>query len=217
MKKIDASLKEMFSELGKHDDIARKALRTAQVQSAWKNAIEEVYKDAAALVLQHINAVYILSADTPVFGDRDGVPRKKTSAAANPVPSSDTGTQLVVYADDSLIRSDLDARQEFLKLYLNKQGEHVETFHVLPSRFGMHERHPFVADQTPADSLKPQERERACDSEGNQIEQQTKSKLAPELQEKAEHVENPAVQASLLRAMDADLTRNNPSHKKNTH
>ena len=54
-----------------------------------------------------------------------------------------TGAQLVVYADDSLIRSDLDARQEFLKMKLKEQGEHVETFKILPSRFEMKAHHPF--------------------------------------------------------------------------
>ncbi|MFQ9180755.1 MAG: phosphoadenosine phosphosulfate sulfotransferase [Eggerthella lenta] len=98
---------------------------------AWRNAVEAVYKDAAQMVLDHVNAVYIMAADEVV----KGTPTRASHAG--------TGAQLVVYADDSLIRSDLDARQEFLKMKLKEQGEHVETFKILPSRFEMKARHPF--------------------------------------------------------------------------
>lgn len=55
-------------------------------------------------------------------------------------------TLLVVYCDDAMVRSDLDARQEMLKMHLNRQGEHVEAFSIKPARFDMKARHPFRED-----------------------------------------------------------------------
>ena len=42
-----------------------------------------------------------------------------------------------------MIRSDIDARQEMLKIRLNEQGEHVALFSIKPARFDMKARHPF--------------------------------------------------------------------------
>ena len=38
------------------------------VNVAWRNAVEAVYKDAAQMVLDHVNAVYIMAADEVVKG-----------------------------------------------------------------------------------------------------------------------------------------------------
>lgn len=208
MKKIGAGVKELMAALGGTDDVARKAARAAEVNVVWRNAVEAVYGDAASLVLAHVNAVYILDADAVVAGSRDG------SSRARPIPEAGNcrppqskkqqpagGAQLVVYSDDSLIRSDIDARQEFLKMRLREQGEHVETFKILPSRFDMKARHPFVAKEdagaaqslrsaggeAPSEPLTPQQRE--------QLEQQ------------ALQVENPSVRSALLKAIDADMKR----------
>ena len=131
MRKLGESINELMAALAAGDDASRKAQRAAAVNVAWRNAVEAVYKDAAQMVLDHVNAVYIMAADEVV----KGTPTRASHAG--------TGAQLVVYADDSLIRSDLDARQEFLKMKLKEQGEHVETFKILPSRFEMKARHPF--------------------------------------------------------------------------
>lgn len=209
MKKIGSGVKELMAALGGTDDVSRKAARAAEVNVVWRNAVEAVYGDAASLVLSHVNAVYILDADAVVAGSRDG------SSRARPAPEAGTcrppqskkhhqagGAQLVVYSDDSLIRSDIDARQEFLKMRLREQGEHVETFKILPSRFDMKARHPFAAkegierteagsrpgvDEAPSEPLTPQQRE--------QLEQQ------------ALQVENPSVRSALLKAIDADMKR----------
>lgn len=131
MRKLGESINELMAALAAGDDASRKAQRAAAVNVAWRNAVEAVYKDAAQMVLDHVNAVYIMAADEVVKG------------ATTKASHTGTGAQLVVYADDSLIRSDLDARQEFLKMKLKGQGEHVETFKILPSRFEMKARHPF--------------------------------------------------------------------------
>ena len=106
MRKLGESINELMDALAAGDDASRKAQRAAAVNVAWRNAVEAVYKDAAQMVLDHVNAVYIMAADEVVKG------------ATTKASHTGTGAQLVVYADDSLIRSDLDARQEFLKMKL---------------------------------------------------------------------------------------------------
>lgn len=110
MRKLGESINELMAALAAGDDASRKAQRAAAVNVAWRNAVEAVYKDAAQMVLDHVNAVYIMAADEVVKG------------ATTKASHTGTGAQLVVYADDSLIRSDLDARQEFLKMKLKNKA-----------------------------------------------------------------------------------------------
>lgn len=186
MRKLGVSISELMSTLAVGDDVARKAQRAAAVNVAWRNAVEAVYKDAAEMVLDHVNAVYIMGADEVVAG---------APAKAQPVG---TGSQLVVYSDDSLIRSDLDARQEFLKMKLKEQGEHVDTFRILPSRFDMKARHPFRRPADPAC---------AADALASTAEQPPREPLSPEqqaaLDESVQSVENDAVRRALERAIQA--------------
>lgn len=209
MKKIGAGVKELMAALGGADDVARKAARAAEVNVVWRNAVEAVYGDAAALVLSHVNAVYILDADAVVAGSRDG------SSRARPTPEASTcqplqakkqrpaaGAQLVVYSDDSLIRSDIDARQEFLKMRLREQGEHVETFKILPSRFDMKARHPFAAAEGDAH---PAPTPRLGD--GEPLSEPLSPQQLEQLKQQALQVENPSVRNALLKAIDADMKR----------
>ena len=113
-----------------------------------------------------------------------------------------TGAQLVVYADDSLIRSDLDARQEFLKMKLKEQGEHVETFKILPSRFEMKARHPF----------RRAEEDGAVERAARASREETpRTPLSPEeeaaLEASVGAVESPMVRRALERAIRADKNR----------
>lgn len=187
--KIGNALNDLMAQLAAGDDASRKAQRSAAVNVAWRNAVEAVYKDAAEMVLAHVNAVYIMGADEVVAGA--------------PVKTSRTGTgsQLVVYSDDSMIRSDLDARQEFLKMKLKEQGEHVETFRILPSRFEMKSRHPFARAEDA----------RSSNGAARTLEGPARPTLTPEEQElldaSVEAVENPAVRAALARAIHADTHR----------
>lgn len=189
MRKLGESINELMTVLAAGDDASRKAQRAAAVNVAWRNAVEAVYKDAAEMVLDHVNAVYIMAADEVV----KGAPTKASHTG--------TGAQLVVYSDDSLIRSDLDARQEFLKMKLKEQGEHVETFKILPSRFDMKSRHPFrraeagggarsarpVRDEAPRVPLTPEEQ--------------------AALEASVDAVESPTVRRALERAIRADKNR----------
>lgn len=207
MKKIEQGVKEIIQTLTSDtDDITKKAARNAIVQVAWKNAVEEVYKDpdAIAFILDHINAVYILAADAIIYGDRDGVSRKKTTPIEKKGSAvKKKGAQLVVYVDDSLVRSDLDARQEFLKMKLREQGEYVETFKILPSRFDMKTRFPYrKKEEQPSDYLEQTETA------------PFDSKLIKEVHTHAESVENDAVRAALIRAINADTNRKSPNNTK---
>lgn len=190
MRKLGESINELMTVLAAGDDAWRKAQRAAAVNVAWRNAVEAVYKDAAEMVLNHVNAVYIMAADEVV----KGAPTKASHTG--------TGAQLVVYSDDSLIRSDIDARQEFLKMKLKEQGEHVETFKILPSRFDMKARHPFrraEADGGGTRSARPVR------------DEAPRVPLTPEeqaaLEASVDAVESPTVRRALERAIRADKNR----------
>ena len=90
-----------------------------------------VFKDAAPLVLEHTNAVYVLSGEQGSDVRRFDRPASETRGRAV------EGTVLVVYADDSMVRSELDNRQELLKMKFNEQGENVELFKIR----SLHPRH----------------------------------------------------------------------------
>ena len=187
MRKLGDSINELMAALAAGDDASRKAQRAAAVNVAWRNAVEAVYKDAAQIVLDHVNAVYIMAADEVVKG--------ATTKAG-------TGAQLVVYADDSLIRSDLDARQEFLKMKLKEEGEHVETFKILPSRFEMKARHPFRRPEADGATARSARTDR---------EETPRTPLSPEeeaaLEASVGAVESPTVRRALERAIRADKNR----------
>ena len=190
MRKLGESINELMAALAAGDDASRKAQRAAAVNVAWRNAVEAVYKDAAQMVLDHVNAVYIMAADEVV----KGTPTRASHAG--------TGAQLVVYADDSLIRSDLDARQEFLKMKLKEQGEHVETFKILPSPFEMKARHPFRRAEENGVAV------RAARANREEI---PRTPLSPEeeaaLEASVGAVESPTVRRALERAIRADKNR----------
>ena len=180
MRKLGESINELMAALAAGDDASRKAQRAAAVNVAWRNAVEAVYKDAAQMVLDHVNAVYIMAADEVVKG------------ATTKASHTGTGAQLVVYADDSLIRSDLDARQEFLKM----------KFKILPSRFEMKAHHPF----------RRAEEDGAVERAARASREETpRTPLSPEeeaaLEASVGAVESPTVRRALERAIRADKNR----------
>lgn len=120
MNTLQEKLSAVFSELPIKDEAALKMRRALVVQGLFRDAIEQVYKESAPYILSHINAVYI---------------------------TTDKGTntkELIIYADDSLIRADLDARQEFIKAALFPRGEEISTTRLVASRGNMKKHHPFV-------------------------------------------------------------------------
>ena len=197
MKSLGDGIKELMAAFGSGQDSASRARRAAAVNVVWRKAVEAVYKDAAQMVLDHVNAVYVMRAQ-----DVDDA-----RAAAR---VTDGGTVLVVYVDDSMIRSDLDARQEFLKMKLNEQGEHVEAFCIKPSRFDMKSRHPFKPDLDD-----PLTAARAARVAHPPVVRQLSDQERAAVAERSSSVENPALRRAIEAAMIADLQRKTPEDAKN--
>ena len=120
MNTFQKTLNAVFSELPIKDEAALKMRRALIVQGMFREALEQVYKETAPYMLSHINAVYI---------KKDESTDKK---------------ELIIYADDSLVRADLDARQEFIKAALFAKGEDISTVRFIASRGNVKKRHPFV-------------------------------------------------------------------------
>ena len=131
MRRIGDNLGDLVARLGESDGSAGRALRRAAVHHLWETSVRCVFKDAAPLVLEHTNAVYVLSGEQGSDVRRFDRPASETRGRAV------EGTVLVVYADDSMVRSELDNRQELLKMKFNEQGENVE---LLQDR-SLHPRH----------------------------------------------------------------------------
>lgn len=197
VKKLNDEMKTFIHSCSPDENFLAKIQRSVVVKTRWKCAVRAVYKDAAQLILDHVNAVYILRAEQ-VYNKTEEIRVKNT------------GTVLVVYADDSMVRSDIDARQEFLKLKLNEQGECVETFCIKPSRFDMRGRHPFcspVGDVSNEGKMGYTKKNIAVkplsEKDYNFIISQTSQ------------VKNTAVAQALQKAMIADLQRKNYKKEKN--
>ena len=172
MRRLGEGIGDLLSRMDAGDESMRKARRAALVQSAWKSAVEKVYKDAAPFILGHINGVYV---------SREG-----------------GASCLTVYSDDSLVRSDIDARQEFLKMALVEVGERIDTFRIVASRFGMKARRPY-ADAAGSEG----------DSVSNLFEKAQRTPLSAEdaafVEEQVEVVEDGKVRDALRRAMIAEI------------
>lgn len=106
------------------------ALRVQQYQRAYERAVRRTWSqspEAADLVLAHTNAFYVRRDDRPCKG----------SAGEAPL----VGEACI---DDSLVRSEVNARREMLRLALACESIEVEELRILASRRGMKDRHPFA-------------------------------------------------------------------------
>ena len=178
---LGQALGSMLRCLGGSDPQTARAQRVAEVHVRWRCAVESVYREAAGLVLDHINAVYIVSPD------------KTEDPAAARVGQG--RTLVIVYADDAMVRSDIDARQEFLKMKLNEQGERVDVFSIKASRRDMLRRHPYRNE-------KPLISPDVAAASGS--EPQITASAAARLKEQAASVEPAALRESILKALDAN-------------
>lgn len=179
MARLGDGLQKLLNNLGEQGAQAAKSRRVAEVHMRWRVATEAVYGPSAPLVLDHTNAVYIMRPD------------KANDPMAARVPQGKT--LLVVYCDDAMVRSDLDARQEMLKMHLNRQGEHVEAFSIKPARFDMKARHPFREEVAAAAATA------AAPAPAPLIDHAA----AERLRKQAELVEDRRLRESILNALDA--------------
>ncbi len=176
----------ILSKLGGTSDTARLEMRRAKGNAIWGSVTKEVFQEAANFILTHTNAVYIMSGEKGSL-----VKRFDRPASANQMIT--TGKVLVVYSDDSMARSELDNRQELIKMKFHTAGEKIELVKIIPSVNNMKLRHPFATKQNnpTANEIvapKPILPKETCDS-------------------LAEKVENPTVRESITRAMTA-FTKN---------
>ncbi len=104
--------------------LKKKAIRTAKVLKDFKNCIVEIYGNNSWVILEKINGVYILK------GNKEKNLRKSTNKI----------NRLVVYTNDSLIHSELDSRQEEIKLYFKVKKENIDSFEIYSSKFNMRNR-----------------------------------------------------------------------------
>lgn len=127
MRKLKADLDRLKALLEEKNPGGAEALRFAEVNDLWKNAVAAVFGgDSAALVLDHTNSVYVMSGEQGGNLRRFDRPRSETQGPVE-------GKVLAVYCDDSMVRSELDNRQELLKMKFKEQGEDVEALRILPS------------------------------------------------------------------------------------
>ncbi len=178
----DDILRLYKAHLGVSSPDALRQQRIAEVKHRWRVAVEAVYGDSAQLVLDHTNAVYIMR------------PEDSDDKAAARVPAGKT--LLLVYSDDAMVRSDIDARQEFLKMKLNEQGEHVEAVAIRASRQGMKTRHPFATAHRVAED--------GALSQSSRVEPTLDPALSAELSEQAEAIGSKRLRESILKALKAN-------------
>lgn len=167
--------------------------RVAEVKHRWKVAVERVYKGSAQLVLEHTNAVYIMRPE-----DTDDKMAAKVSAR---------GTLLLVYSDDAMVRSDIDARQEFLKMRLNEQGEHVEVVSIKASRQGMKTRHPFASTSFAFESTTV--------AGSSKAEPTMDAVLSAKLSRQADSIENKKLREAIQKALQANTKPMSSADGKN--
>ena len=183
MRKLKADLDRLKALLEEKNPGGAEALRFAEVNDLWKNAVAAVFGgDSAALVLDHTNSVYVMSGEQGGNLRRFDRPRSETQGPVE-------GKVLAVYCDDSMVRSELDNRQD------------VEALRILPSTRDMKNRDPFREEPArpggPAPSfVRPARTARAL----------TEEQLAA-VHQSADHVEDPAVRRALYRALLASAAR----------
>lgn len=140
MRKIGDGLTRYIAGISGRDETASRALRRARVHRLWEETVHAVFKEAASLVLDHTNAVYVMSAEKGNAVRRFDRPASDTQGFAS------AGNVLVVCLDDSMVRSELDNRQELVKMKFREKGEPVEALKIVPSIRDMKQRHPFRKD-----------------------------------------------------------------------
>lgn len=142
MRKIGEGLTRYIAGISGRDETASHALRRARVHRLWEEVVRAVFREAAPLVLDHTNAVYIMSAEKGNAVRRFDRPASDTQGFAS------VGNVLVVCLDDSMVRSELDNRQELVKMKFREKGEPVEALKIVPSIRDMKQRHPFRKDDS---------------------------------------------------------------------
>ena len=109
------------------DSSFKKMLVAKQVENAFARAICKVFgnMDAARFVLLRVQSVYVM---------RDTRPYKR---------GAHVDVYLYVYSSDSTVRSELDMRQEWIRIALASENIHYDKMKVYASKLGMKKREPY--------------------------------------------------------------------------
>lgn len=137
---LNTELNRLLGELS--PDMA-KMVRIAHYKEAYVSAVRKTWRenpDGARYILEHTNAFYIRKDDRP----RKGPEKDKPHILCE------------VVVDDPIVRSELNMRQEMLRLSLAYDDIHFDEFRIIPAKLGMRNRHPFAqqAAETDAQSVK---------------------------------------------------------------
>ena len=125
MESIATGVSNLLASL---DVDAARELRIALNNQRFEDAVMGAWADnpdAALYVLAHTNSLYV---------EKDTAPRKGRDKDRDHIV-------LGVYLDDSLARSEINARRELLRLTLAQQGMHVDEVRDLIATFDMKDRH----------------------------------------------------------------------------
>ena len=145
----------------------RKSMRASQVRAMWKDLMEANHDEG---ILMHTNSVYIVRRTEEDYENAQG---RMNHAPANGMDdrkdatASGLGKQLIVYVDDSMVASELNARRELIKMqFAMRYGEQIDEFKIFVSRGQYRNNFPFrpteppsYVEDVPSVPLTPQERQ----------------------------------------------------------
>lgn len=123
-------INRLLQNVDESNEDLKLAYRTAKVQSMFKECCKHLYGEAAFLVLQNINGVFLFS-------------EKEKQGFKHARPDAPTVKKLAIYTCDSTIYADIDSRQEMFKYWFMKHGERVEKLDIYSSKFQMRKKFPF--------------------------------------------------------------------------
>lgn len=151
MGKAGKEIAGAISAMGASSAEAAKNLRASQVKAMWRDLMESNGDDA---ILDHTNAVYIIRRTVEDYENSRGrLPHTPQNAIDDRKDASATGVgkQLIVYVDDSMVASELNARRELIKMqFAARYREVLDEFKIFISRGQYKNNHPFKSRPKPS-------------------------------------------------------------------
>lgn len=193
MKRASASLSKALEAMGGDPAQVRKAMRANQVRHMWQDLMEANHDEG---ILMHTNSVYIIRRTQEDYEQAQGrLPHAPANGLDDKKDSGATGygKQLIVYVDDSMVASELNARRELIKLqFASRYGEILDEFKIFISRGQYRNNYPFRQKEAPSysedvPSIPLTAEERAS------------------VHERVQAIEDPKLRALIEKTMTADL------------
>lgn len=167
MKRASAAMASAIEAMGGDPSELRKSLRASQVRHMWKDLMESNHDEG---ILMHTNSVYIVRRTREDYENSQG---RMSHAPVNGMDdrkdagATGLGKQLIVYVDDSMVASELNARRELIKMqFALRYGEQLDEFKIYVSRGQYRNNYPFkeqavlsYAENVPSVPLTPEERQ----------------------------------------------------------